>query len=175
MAVDTLGNLLAVHITPANEQEGAQVAELARQVQQATGQTVKLAFADQGYMGEATAQAARDEGIDCRSSGCPRRRRASYCCSAAGWSSAASAGSTGSGDWREITSACPKLSQACSSVSSPLCTCCTDYPKCLYVSNTDYGQAVLAVAHPVCGGANFAGDLHHGIRVSQGTRCSASV
>jgi transposase len=63
MAVDTLGLLLAVHITPANEQERAQVAELTRQVQQATGQTVKLAFADQGYTGETAAQAARDEGI----------------------------------------------------------------------------------------------------------------
>ncbi|WP_429401713.1 transposase [Paraburkholderia sp. MM5482-R1] len=47
MAVDTLGQLLAVHVTPANEQERAQVGELARQVQQATGQTVKVAFADQ--------------------------------------------------------------------------------------------------------------------------------
>ncbi|MGF6960870.1 transposase [Paraburkholderia youngii] len=64
MAVDTLGNLLAVHITPANEQERAQVAELARQVQQVTGQTVKVAFADQGYTGEDAAQAARDEGIE---------------------------------------------------------------------------------------------------------------
>ncbi len=42
MAVDTLGNLLAVHITPANEQERAQVAELARQVQQVTGQTAEV-------------------------------------------------------------------------------------------------------------------------------------
>ncbi|MEX3860111.1 IS5 family transposase [Paraburkholderia sp. BR10923] len=64
MAVDTLGNLLAVHITPANEQERAQVAELARQVQQVTGQTVKVAFADQGYTGEDAAQAARDDGIE---------------------------------------------------------------------------------------------------------------
>lgn len=64
MAVDTLCHLLAVHVTPANEQERAQVAELARQVQQATGQTVKVAFADQGYTGEAPAQAALDEGID---------------------------------------------------------------------------------------------------------------
>ncbi len=64
MAVDTLGNLLAVHITPANEQERAQVAELARQVQQVTGQAVKVAFADQGYTGEDAAQAARDEGIE---------------------------------------------------------------------------------------------------------------
>jgi len=64
MAVDTLGNLLAVHITPANEQERAQVAELAHQVQQVTGRTVKVAFADQGYTGEDAAQAARDEGIE---------------------------------------------------------------------------------------------------------------
>jgi transposase len=52
MAVDTLGLLLAVRITPANEQERAQVAEFARQVQHVTGQTVKLASADQGYTGE---------------------------------------------------------------------------------------------------------------------------
>ena len=64
MAVDTLGQLLAVHVTPANEQERAQVAELSRQVQQVTGQTVKVAFADQGYTGEEAAQGARDEGID---------------------------------------------------------------------------------------------------------------
>jgi transposase len=64
MAVDTLGQLLAVHVTPANEQERAQVAELARQVQQATGRTVKLAFADQGYTGQEPAQAAQDEGIE---------------------------------------------------------------------------------------------------------------
>lgn len=64
MAVDTLGQLLAVHVTPANEQERAQVGELARQVQQATGQTVKVAFADQGYTGKEPAEAARDEGIE---------------------------------------------------------------------------------------------------------------
>ena len=64
MAVDTLGNLLAVHITSANEQERAQVQELGQQVQHVTGQTVKLAFADQGYTGDAAAQAAREEGIE---------------------------------------------------------------------------------------------------------------
>jgi transposase len=64
MAVDTLGQLLAVHVTPANEQERAQVSELARQVQHATGQTVRIAFADQGYTGAQPAEAARDEGIE---------------------------------------------------------------------------------------------------------------
>src|SRR5262249_57596091 len=36
-AVDTLGNLLALKGTPANEQERAQVAELAARVQEGTG------------------------------------------------------------------------------------------------------------------------------------------
>ncbi len=59
VAVDTLGNLLAVAVTPANEQERAQVGELAAQVQAATGQSVELAWVDQGYTGqEAAAQAA---------------------------------------------------------------------------------------------------------------------
>jgi transposase len=43
IAVDRLGQLLALHVTPANEQERAQVAEIARQVQQATGRRVKVA------------------------------------------------------------------------------------------------------------------------------------
>jgi len=63
IAVDTLGHLLAVHVTPANEQERAQVAELAAQVQEATEQTVTLAYVDQGYTGDAPAEAAQTQGI----------------------------------------------------------------------------------------------------------------
>ena len=37
IAVDTLGHLLALHVTPANEQDRAQVTELVQQVQQMTG------------------------------------------------------------------------------------------------------------------------------------------
>jgi transposase len=64
VAVDTLGHLLAVTITPANEQERAQVGELCRQVQQATAQQVKIAFADQGYTGTEAAQQAQAHDID---------------------------------------------------------------------------------------------------------------
>jgi transposase len=63
MAVDTLGHLLALHVTPANEQDRAQVAELAQEVQEVTGDHVQLAFVDQGYTGEAAATAAAEEGI----------------------------------------------------------------------------------------------------------------
>jgi transposase len=62
-AVDTLGNLLALTITPANEQERAQVSELAKKVQEVTGGTVEVAFVDQGYTGEDAARDAKQEGI----------------------------------------------------------------------------------------------------------------
>lgn len=58
IAVDTLGQLLSVVITPANEQERAQVGELCRQVQQVTGQSVMVGFGDQGYTGEEAEYAA---------------------------------------------------------------------------------------------------------------------
>jgi transposase len=62
-AVDTLGHLLALHVTPADEQDRAQVGQLAAAVQEATGEAVDLAYVDQGYTGEAPAEAARAEGI----------------------------------------------------------------------------------------------------------------
>jgi len=63
LAVDTLGNLLALHITPADEQDRAQVGELAAAVQEVTGHHVELAFVDQGYTGDEPAQAAQEQGI----------------------------------------------------------------------------------------------------------------
>jgi len=63
MAVDTLGNLLKVVVTPANEQERAQVEQLTKQVQEITGQSVELAYVDQGYTGEEPAKAAASQGI----------------------------------------------------------------------------------------------------------------
>ena len=63
LAVDTLGHLLALHITPADEQDRAQVGELAAAVQEVTGHHVELAFVDQGYTGDEPAQAAQEQGI----------------------------------------------------------------------------------------------------------------
>ncbi len=63
MVVDTLGHLLALRVTPANEQERAQVAALAEEVQEITGQSVELAYVDQGYTGEETAEAAAEHGL----------------------------------------------------------------------------------------------------------------
>jgi len=63
MAVDTLGHLLALYVTAADEQDRAQVAALAEAVQQVTGQSVEIAFVDQGYTGQQAAQAAAEQGI----------------------------------------------------------------------------------------------------------------
>jgi transposase len=63
VAVDTLGHLLTLLVTPANEQDRAQVGELAQRVQEVTGQSVELAFVDQAYTGDAAAEAAASQGI----------------------------------------------------------------------------------------------------------------
>lgn len=63
VAVDTLGHLLALKVTPANEQERAQVGDLAKKVQEVTGQNVEVAFVDQGYTGEEPAEQAAMQGV----------------------------------------------------------------------------------------------------------------
>ncbi len=63
IAVDTLGYLLAAHVTPATEQDRAQVGILAQAVQDVTGDSVELAYVDQGYTGDAPAEAAAVHGI----------------------------------------------------------------------------------------------------------------
>ncbi len=63
LAVDTLGQLLVLIVTPADEQDRAQVEELAAAVQDATGDNVELAYVDQGYSGAEPEQAADGWGI----------------------------------------------------------------------------------------------------------------
>lgn len=62
-AVDTLGHLLALHVTPANAQDRDQVAQLARGMQEVTGLNVELVYADQGYTGESAQEQAQDYGM----------------------------------------------------------------------------------------------------------------
>jgi transposase len=62
-AVDTLGHLLALKVTPANEQDRAQVGELAQAVQEATGENVAVSYVDQGYTGQEPAAQAEAQGM----------------------------------------------------------------------------------------------------------------
>lgn len=63
MAVDTLGHLLALQVTPANEQERSQVKRLCQEIQEVTGESVEIAFVDQGYTGDQAKEDAKEHGI----------------------------------------------------------------------------------------------------------------
>ena len=63
LAMDTLGHLLALHVTAANEQDRDQVERLAQQIQATTGESVEVAFVDQGYTGADPAEQAAQHGI----------------------------------------------------------------------------------------------------------------
>lgn len=74
-AVDTLGELLALTVTAANADERTQVAALARQVQEVTGEQVEVAYVDQGYAGPKPERAAAREGIELRVVKLPEAKR----------------------------------------------------------------------------------------------------
>ena len=63
LAVDTLGHLLAAHVSAANENERAHVEELLANVQAATGESVQVAYVDMGHNGEAAAAVAQEHGV----------------------------------------------------------------------------------------------------------------
>jgi len=62
-AVDTLGHLLALRVSPANEDDRKEVGKLSEEIQEATQENVELAYVDQGYTGERAAEAAHSRGI----------------------------------------------------------------------------------------------------------------
>jgi transposase len=63
IAVNTLGYLLALHVTPANAQERDQVGVLSAAVQVVTGETVEIAYGGEGEPGPTTAADAVTHGI----------------------------------------------------------------------------------------------------------------
>ena len=64
IAVDTLGHLLALVVTPGEAQDRDQVGPLAEAVQRATGESVTRAYVDQGYTGARPREAAAAHGIE---------------------------------------------------------------------------------------------------------------
>jgi hypothetical protein len=84
-------------MTPANEDERAQVKALTAQGQLGTGEHVELAYVDQGYTGPDPVASAQTQGIELvvvktPEATPPRPNAASFCCPNGGWSSAASPG-----------------------------------------------------------------------------------
>src|SRR5260221_4670272 len=62
-AVDTLGYLLALAVTPASDDERTQVATLAAEVQAVTGEHVEMAYVGQGSTRDEVAAGAAAHGI----------------------------------------------------------------------------------------------------------------
>jgi transposase len=62
-AVDTLGHLLALRVSPANADDRKEVEKLCEEIQKATGENVELAYVDQGYTGEKASESAAEHGI----------------------------------------------------------------------------------------------------------------
>lgn len=75
IAVDTLGHLLALHVTPASDQDRGEVEKLARTIQAVTDDSVEIAWVDQGYTGERAEQAAAKHGIDLKVVKLPEAKR----------------------------------------------------------------------------------------------------
>jgi transposase len=75
MAVDTLGHLLALHLTAADVGDREAIGRLAADIQDATGDAVSLAYVDQGYTGETAAKAAAAEGIKLEAVKLPEAKR----------------------------------------------------------------------------------------------------
>ncbi len=63
MGVDTLGHLLALHVTPVDVGDREAIARLAADIQDVTDDAVSFAYFDQGYTGEFAADVAAAEGI----------------------------------------------------------------------------------------------------------------
>jgi transposase len=64
IAVDTLGHLLALRVTAADQQDRAQVGAVVRAAQQVTAKNIEKAFVDQGYTGTTAADAAARHGVE---------------------------------------------------------------------------------------------------------------
>ena len=126
IAVDTLGHLLALTVTPADQGDREQVAVLAK-VQQVTGGTVELVYVDQGYTGPNAAHAAQQHGLRLEvGQAFPWQNEASCCCRAVGSSSAASPEPHVSAGSQEITNGstqhskvfiCSPSPHSCSAIS----------------------------------------------------------
>jgi hypothetical protein len=119
MAVDTLGHLLALQMTPTDVGDREVVGRLAADIQDATGDAVVLACVDQGYTGDRAAEAAADEGSGSKSLNSLKPSVALCSCPDGGLWNGPSPGPRVAVAWSKITSdTLPPLPGSMSSPSS---------------------------------------------------------
>ena len=127
LALDTSGHLLALHVTPADVGDCQAVARLVADVQEAAGETVKLAYVDQGYTGEKDAEATVAEGITLEVVKFPKADMGLFCCRAAGLFISLSLGQHIAVGSSKITNATPRPWR--DSMSSPSTGTCSNKPQ----------------------------------------------
>ena len=114
------GHLLALHVTPANAQDRAQVAALAAAVQDGHRADGGGGLRRPGLHRRAGRRPTRPRTASAwRWSSCRRPSAASCCCPGAGWWSAPSPGWRASAAWPGTTNGCRKRWRACISSPSP--------------------------------------------------------
>jgi transposase len=84
MAVETLGHLLALPVTPADVGDREEVSRLAEAVRAVTGGSPTLAYVDQGCTGDKAAEAASAQGIALEAVKLPEAKRG-FVLSPRGW------------------------------------------------------------------------------------------
>ena len=163
LAVDTLGHLLALHVTPANVGNCEAVERLAADIQEVTGDTVKRAYVDQGYTGESPAKAAAAEGIALEVSNCWKPSAVLSCCRSDGLLNGRLPGSHVAAGLSKITSDALKHWQAYTSWHSPD-TCSNKRRTCTPVLAAGLPQRCQCAARRECRSAQrdprFGADRH---------------
>jgi transposase len=118
-AVDTLGHLLALHVTAADEQDRAQVGALAEAVQEITGEHVELVYVDQGHTGATAPEAAAQHGTQLEVIKHTEAKRGFVLLPRRWVVERTSNGQRASAVWQETTSDSPKHSPRCTTWPSP--------------------------------------------------------
>ena len=126
-----------VRVSPADEQDRAQVEELARSVQEATGESVELAYVDRGYAGEEASEAAEASGIRLEVIRHPGAKEGFILLPrGGGWWSAPSRGRRGFADSPRTTRGCPQRWRGCTSSPWPAFSSTGPSPRSCQVHNT---------------------------------------
>jgi transposase len=112
-AVDTLGHLLALHVTAADAQDRSQVTTLATKVQAVTGDAVEVALVEQGYTGAQAAQDAQAQHMRLEVVKLPEAKKALSCCHGGGSWSGVTPGRRAFAAWRGMMNSWQRRSRAC--------------------------------------------------------------
>ena len=113
MAVDTLGHLLALHVTAAMRKTGAKSAGWLKKCKRSLAMQSKSPMSTKGTQERKRPRPPKPTISPWKSSGCPRRKEGLCCCPSAGWWSAVMRGQRAFAAWRETMNSWQRRLLAC--------------------------------------------------------------